>query len=262
MDLGISGKRALILASSRGLGLGVATQLCREGANVLLSGRSENTLAAAAESLTSGGPGSAEYTIADLAHADAAENLFAAAQDILGGVDILVNNTGGPPPGRVDTPDLDTWRSQIDAMLLRIIEITNLCVPEMKTAGWGRIITIASSGVIQPILGIAMSNTIRSALVGWNKSLSNEIAGDGITVNIMAPGRITTDRTRQLDAADAEEAGISIAEVEAASCATIPAGRYGTVEEFGAVGAFLASELASYVSGSVIRCDGGSIRSV
>ncbi len=262
MDLGIGGKHALVLASSRGLGLGVATALCREGAHVLLSGRSENDLADAAASLTDSGPGKATWTIADLTHPDVAANLFAAAEDKLGGVDILVNNTGGPPPGQVDTPDIETWRSQIETMLLRVIEITNLCVPGMKAAGWGRILTIASSGVIQPIQGIAMSNTIRSALVGWNKTLSNEIAGHGITVNILAPGRIRTARTTELDAMDSADAGISIEDIEAASCRTIPTGRYGTVDEFGAVGAFLASAPASYVSGSVIRCDGGSIRSV
>ena len=262
MDLGISGKRALVLASSQGLGLGVATKLCEEGANVVLSSRSEKKLAAAAEALSANGPGTASYAVADLTEPSAAAGLYAAAQEKLGGVDILVNNTGGPPPGSIDTPDVETWRAQIDTMLVRIIEITNLCVSDMKASGWGRVLTIASSGVIQPIHGIAMSNTIRSALVGWNKTLSNEISGQGITVNVLAPGRIRTARTAQLDAADAKDVGISIAEFEAAACTTIPAGRYGTIEEFGAVAAFLVSEPASYVSGSVIRCDGGAIRSV
>lgn len=262
MDLGLSNKRALVLASSGGLGLGVATALCAEGASVLLSGRSTDKLEEAAESLTARGPGKAYFVTCDLTAADAASQLYAAAQDKLGGVDILVNNTGGPPPGRVEQQDAAVWGQQFDTMVLRLIEITNLCLPGMREAGWGRVLTLASSGVVQPIPNLSISNTIRSALVGWSKSLSNEVAGDGITVNILAPGRIHTARTDQLDAAAAKRLDKSVDEVRAASAATIPAGRYGRVEEFAAVAAFLLSDPASYVTGSVVRCDGGSIRSV
>ena len=225
MDLGIKGKRALVLASSQGLGLGIATRLCEEGANVVISGRDGDKLAAVAGKLNADCAGSADYVVVDLSDTDAANTLYAAAKDKLGGVDILVNNTGGPPPGSVDTPDTDLWRQQIDTMLVRIIEITNLCVEDMKAAGWGRVLTVASSGVIQPIFNLAMSNTIRSAIVGWNKSLSNEIAADGITVNMLLPGRIATDRLKQLDQANAEKLGKSLEEVSAAAQATIPAGR-------------------------------------
>ncbi len=147
-------------------------------------------------------------------------------------------------------------------MLIRIIEITNLCVADMKKSGWGRVLTVASSGVVQPISNLAMSNTIRSSLVGWSKSLSNEIAADGITVNMLLPGRIRTERLKQLDAAAAERTGRSIEDVSAAEQSLIPAGRYGTVEDFGNVGAFLCSEAASYMTGGLIRCDGGSIRGI
>ena len=262
MDLGLSGKRALVLASSQGLGLGIATKLCEEGAHVLISGRVEEKLATVAAGLTAAGPGKADYTVVDLSDRDAAEGLYAAAKEKLGGVDILVNNTGGPPPGTVDTPDTGLWRSQIDTMLIRIIEITNLCITDMKEAGWGRVLTVASSGVVQPIANLAMSNTIRSSLVGWSKSLSNEVAASGITVNMLLPGRIRTERLKQLDAANAERLGKSVEEVSASEQAGIPAGRYGTVEEFGSVGAFLVSEPAQYMTGGLIRCDGGSIRSV
>lgn len=262
MDLGINGKRALVLASSQGLGLGIATQLCREGANVLLCGRVEEKLAAAAKALTDAGPGKAEFAVVDLSDAEAASTLYAAAKEKLGGVDILVNNTGGPPPGTVDTPDADQWRAQIDTMLIRVIEITNLCVVDMKKAGWGRVLTVASSGVVQPIPNLAMSNTIRSSLVGWSKSLSNEVASLGITVNMLLPGRIRTQRLNQLDTAAAKRAGKSVEEVSASEQALIPAGRYGTVEDFGNVGAFLCSEAASYMTGGLIRCDGGSIKGV
>lgn len=262
MDLGIRGKRALVLASSQGLGLGIAAQLCREGADVLLVGRVEDKLKKAATQLTDKGPGKASYAVVDLADNEAATKLYAAAKDKLGAVDILVNNTGGPPPGTVDKPDTDEWRAQIETMLLRIIEITNFCVADMKNSGWGRVLTVASSGVVQPIANLAMSNTIRSALVGWSKSLSNEVASAGITVNMLLPGRIRTERLKQLDAAAAERSGKSVEEVSAAEQALIPAGRYGTVEDFGNVGAFLCSEAASYMTGGLIRCDGGSIRGV
>lgn len=262
MDLGITGKRALVLASSQGLGLGIATRLCEEGANVVISGRVEEKLKAAVDALNKAGPGTAAHVVADLSEAGAAAQLYAAAKEELGGIDILVNNTGGPPPGSVDTPDAALWRAQIDTMLIRIIEITNLCIPDMKAAGWGRVLTVASSGVVQPIFNLAMSNTIRSALVGWSKSLSNEVAGDGITVNMLLPGRIATDRLKQLDQANADKLGKSLEAVAAAAQATIPAGRYGTVGEFGNVGAFLCSEAASYMTGGLIRCDGGAIKGV
>ena len=262
MDLGISGKRALVLASSQGLGLGIAGKLCEEGANVLICGRMADKLAAAVAELNDAGTGKSDYTVIDLSESDAAARLYAAATEKLGGVDILVNNTGGPPPGSVESPDTGLWRSQIDTMLIRIIEITNLCIADMKQAGWGRVLTIASSGVVQPIHNLAMSNTIRSSLVGWSKSLSNEVASSGITVNMLLPGRIRTERLKQLDAAAAERLGKPVEEVSASEQAGIPAGRYGTVEEFGSVGAFLVSEPARYMTGGLIRCDGGSVRGV
>jgi 3-oxoacyl-[acyl-carrier protein] reductase len=262
MDFGLKGKRALVLASSQGLGLGIATKLCEEGAHVVICGRVEEKLANAVQALNDGGTGKADFVVADLSGKDAAAELYAAAKEKLGGVDILVNNTGGPPPGTVDQPDADLWRAQIDTMLIRIIEITNLCVADMKSAGWGRVLTVASSGVLQPIFNLAMSNTIRSSLVGWSKSLSNEIAGEGITVNMLLPGRILTDRLKQLDQANADKLGQTLEEVATAAQATIPAGRYGTTEEFGNVGAFLCSEAASYVTGGMIRCDGGATKGV
>ena len=262
MDLGIKGKRALVLASSQGLGLGIATKLCEEGANVIISSRVEDKLATVAKELNNAGPGTADHVVADLSEEDSAGKLYAAAKDKLGGIDILVNNTGGPPPGTVDKPETDLWRAQIDTMLIRVIEITNLCIADMKETGWGRVLTVASSGVVQPIANLSMSNTIRSSLVGWSKSLSTEVATAGITVNMLLPGRILTERLAQLDKANAERLGKSVEEVSTSEQAAIPVGRYGTVEEFGSVGAFLCSAPASYMTGGLIRCDGGSIRGV
>ena len=262
MDLGIKGKRALVLASSQGLGLGIATKLCEEGANVIISSRVEDKLVTVAKELNNAGPGTADHVVADLSEEDSAGKLYTAAIDKLGGIDILVNNTGGPPPGTVDKPDTDLWRAQINTMLIRVIEITNLCIADMKEVGWGRVLTVASSGVVQPIANLSMSNTIRSSLVGWSKSLSTEVATAGITVNMLLPGRILTERLAQLDKANAERLGKSVEEVSTSEQAAIPVGRYGTVEEFGSVGAFLCSAPASYMTGGLIRCDGGSIRGV
>jgi len=262
MDLGLTGKKALVLASSKGLGLGIATRLCEEGADVLLCGRGEDRLRVAARELTAQGPGTADYVVADLADPSSAAALHETATARLGTVDVLVNNTGGPPPGGVEAQSLDVWSAQFQAMVLRVIDITGRCLPGMRERGWGRVLTVASSGVIQPIPNLALSNALRSALVGWSKSLSSEVARDGITVNILAPGRIHTERTDELDQAAAKRTGKTVEEVMAAAQATIPAGRYGRVDEFASVAAFLVSEPASYVTGGIIRCDGGLIRSV
>ena len=262
MDLGINGKNALVLASSQGLGLGIAEKLCAEGANVMLCGRSGDKLAEAAERLDTGAGGSAAYTLIDLADEASASALHDATVERFGPVDILVNNGGGPPPGAVSADDADAWRRQFDTMVLRLMQMTDLCLPAMREKQWGRVLTVASSGVQQPIPNLGMSNTLRAALVGWNKSLSNQVAADGITLNVLAPGRIHTSRVDQIDEGAAARLGKSVDEVRAAARAAIPVGRYGTVEEFASVAAFLVSAPASYVTGSVVRCDGGYIKGV
>lgn len=262
MDLGLNGKRALVMSSSRGLGLGIAKALAAEGAHVLLSGRTTAALASAAKAITDTGPGRADFVAMDLTAQDAADTLLAAANEKLGGVDILVNNTGGPPPGRMVEADLDVLAAQFDTMVMRAMALTAAVLPAMCAQGWGRIITVGSSGVIQPIPNLGMSNALRSALVGWSKSLSLDVASDGVTVNMLLPGRIHTERVDELDEAASKRTGQSLEDTRAASRATIPAGRYGRVEEFAAVAAFLASTQASYVTGSLIRCDGGAIKSI
>lgn len=261
MDLGLKGKRALVLASSRGLGLGVAEAIAREGADVTLTGRNSESLTAVAARIAGETGRRVDFITGDFGAADAAETLARAALSS-GPVDILVNNTGGPPPGSVAAMADHVWDEQFVAMVRNVIGLTSRILPGMRERGWGRVLTLASSGVVQPIANLGLSNTLRSALVGWSKTLADEVARDGIIVNMLVPGRIATERTAELDAAAAKRTGKSVEEIAAASRATIPVGRYGQVAEFAAVAAFLVSAPASYVTGSVMRCDGGIIRSV
>lgn len=261
MDLEIGGKRALVLASSRGIGRGIAEKLAAEGASVLICGRSTEKLEKIVEGIRSAG-GKADYVTADLADEGVVDQLEKAVADKLGGLDILVNNTGGPPPGTMSDADIDVLSRQFDMMVKRVVEITARFLPTMKAQGWGRVLTVASSGVIQPIPNLGLSNILRSALVGWSKSMANENAASGVTFNMILPGRIDTERVEELDNANAKRTGKSVEEIQKAALATIPAGRYGTVEEFAAVSAFLVSGPASYVTGGLIRCDGGAIKSV
>ena len=262
MDLGITGKRALVLASSRGLGKGIAVALAREGAHVLLCGRSAETLKANCDAINAEGPGTADWVQADLGEETFVETIVRAVSEKLGGVDILVNNSGGPTPGSTEDMSEEKLLAYFQSMVLRIVTLTNRLLPGMKERGWGRILTVASSGVIEPIPGLALSNTLRPALAGWSKTLASEVAEYGVTSNMLLPGSIMTDRLKSLDAAAAERSGKSVDDVRKAAEKTIPARRYGTVEEFAATAAFLCSAPASYVTGSLVRCDGGAARSV
>ena len=158
--------------------------------------------------------------------------------------------------------DPSSLTKQLEMMVVRIVELSSKFIPDMKAAGWGRILAIGSSGVIQPIPNLGISNVVRSALVGWTKSLSNDLAGSGITVNMLLPGRIHTKRIDELDQSVAEKTGQTLESVRKASRATIPVGRYGKVEEYADTAAFICSDRAGYITGSLIRCDGGLIKSV
>jgi 3-oxoacyl-[acyl-carrier protein] reductase len=261
MDLGLTGKRALVLSSSRGLGRGIAESIAREGANVMLTARSEDKLRAAADAINAGGAGRASYLAADLK--TDAEKIHRTAVETLGGpIDILVANTGGPPPGTALSVEADAWTAQFEAMVVPVFRLAGLVLPDMRKSGFGRILVVASSGVEQPIPNLVMSNALRSSIRGWAKTLASEVAEDGVTVNLILPGRIETDRTGELDAANAKRQGKSVDEIAAAARAAIPAKRYGAVSEFADVACFLVSPRAGYVTGSSIRVDGGAIRSI
>ncbi|HEY4202977.1 MAG TPA: SDR family oxidoreductase [Devosiaceae bacterium] len=262
MDLGLGDKTALVLGGSRGLGLGVARALLAEGARVVATSRSRERLQAARNALPQGDRDRCFIVDADLAAPDAPQHIVAEAVAHLGRVDILVNNTGGPPVGLPSEVAPAELQGHFEKMVRPVIELTLALLPGMRQRRWGRILTIASSGVVQPIPSLPLSNSLRSALVGYMKTLAGEVAADGVTVNVLVPGRIATDRTHDVDQIEARRSGRREADVATESAAGIPAGRYGTTDEFGAVAAFLAGVGASYVTGSIIRVDGGAIRSV
>ena len=261
MDLQLKGKTALILGGSKGLGRGVADALAAEGVAVALVARGQEGLDRAVFEITSRGAKAIGFA-ADLANWPSLEAAADGARKELGHIDILLNNSGGPPPSGVVGVSAKVWEDQYNAMVLPLFRITDLLIGDMRTRKWGRIINVASISVVEPIMTIGVSNTLRSAIVGWAKTLATEVARDGITVNTLLPGVISTDRTVQLSRAAAERQKISVEEAIQRSAQSIPVGRIGTPAEFGAVAAFLASPLAAYVTGSLIRVDGGALRSV
>jgi len=261
MDLGIAGRVALVLGAGGGLGSAIAQALATEGARIAAADVNAAALETTVERL--GAAAAAAIGLQwNLADAAAIGGNIARIEAELGPVDILVNITGGPPPGAAQDIDRALWVSQFESMLLPVFAITGAVLPGMRQRKWGRIITSTSSGVIAPIPNLAVSNALRSSLLGWSKSLSREVARDGITCNIVVPGRIMTQRIIQLDRAKAEREGTSIEQVAAASTDSIPIGRYGRPEEYADAVAFLASDRAAYITGSIVRVDGGLIASI
>ncbi|HVO44892.1 MAG TPA: SDR family oxidoreductase [Steroidobacteraceae bacterium] len=256
MDLGLTGRRALVTGASRGLGYAIARSLAAEGASVTAVARGPERLAQLAG--TPETAGRIRTRTCDLSDGTA----IAGLADDLATTDILVINTGGPPPGTAAETTDATWTAQFESMFLSAIRLTRLALPGMRQRGFGRIIAVVSSGVIQPIPNLGVSNALRMGLVGWAKTLATEVAAAGITVNCLAPGRIATDRVAEIDQGRARREGLTIEEVERQSRATIPAGRYGEPNDLAAMAAFLASSRSAYITGSIVRVDGGMIRSV
>jgi 3-oxoacyl-[acyl-carrier protein] reductase len=261
MDLQIKGKTALVFGGSKGIGRGIAEALAAEGVAVAIVARTQETIDRTVSEMTARGWRAIGFS-ADLANWPATENAVKSAREQLGPIDVLVNNSGGPPPSGVVGVKPEAWEAQFHAMVMPFFRVTDMLIGEMRTRKWGRVLNVASYSVIEPIPTIGISNTLRSAVVGWAKTLAGEVARDGITVNMLLPGVIATDRSLQLHQGNAKRLNIPVEEAMKQFEKTLPVGRMGTAAEFGAVAAFLASPLAAYVTGSMIRIDGGLTRSV
>lgn len=261
MDIGLSGKTALVFGAAGGLGGAIAQALAAEGSNLVLADINAEALAAKAKELESTGV-TVMPLVWDIADLSIINDRFATIEKRFDAIDILVNNTGGPPPTTASGQAPELWNKHFQSMVLSVIAITDRALPGMRRKKWGRIITSTSSGVVSPIPNLGISNALRMSLVGWSKTLAREVGGDGITANIVLPGRIATARITFLDEQKAKREGRSVQEVAAESTASIPVGRYGRPEEYGTVVTFLAGQQAAYVTGSVIRIDGGLIASV
>jgi len=255
MDLGLEGHTAIVAGSTSGLGAAVAAMLGREGANVVIAGRRQ----ALAQQLASELPRAIGVGL-DLVDPTSIETAVSATERAFGAADILVLNSGGPPPAPAVDLDEGLLQSGLTALLLRQIDLVARLLPGMRSRHWGRIVAVGSSGVQQPLPDLAISNVARAALASYLKTLAAEVARDDVTVNMVLPGRIDTERVAALDRLRADRQGIDAATVKQRSEETIPLGRYGTPFEFAAVVCFLCSELASYVTGAQVRVDGGLVR--
>jgi 3-oxoacyl-[acyl-carrier protein] reductase len=261
VNLGLDGKTALVVGGGGGLGSAVARALAREGAHVAVAGRDRGSASRTVEAIAAdkGEAFALHLDLTDLGSLDAVIESIRARS---GEVEILFNNSGGPPPTTAAGQPVELWREHFETMVIGVIALTDRVLPSMRERGWGRIITTTSSGVAAPQPNLALSNSLRLAVVGWSKTLAAEVAADGVTVNVVVPGRIATGRVRALDEARAKREGTTVEAAEASSIASIPAGRYGDPEEYAAAVAFLASERASYITGATLRVDGGQIRSL
>ena len=255
MDLGISGKRALVSASSKGLGFGCAQALAEAGVNLVMNARGADALEDAADRLRQAHGVQVETVAADVTHDDGRAAVIAAAGD----VDILVTNAGGPPPGMWHDWSRDDFIGALDANMLTPIAFMQAVLPSMMERGWGRVVNITSQSVKAPIPQLGLSNAARAGLTGFVAGTARQVAPSGVTINNLLPGIHATDRAMALDGAVVEKEGISIEEARARRAATIPARRYGTAQEFGAACAFLCSAHAGFIVGQNILLDGGAM---
>jgi 3-oxoacyl-[acyl-carrier protein] reductase len=263
MDLGLKGKRALLLASSRGLGYASAHALAAEGAEVAISGSNLDRVTAAAERIASETGVKARGLLGDVSDPDNMNALAAQAEAALGGpVDILVNNSGGPPVGPALEMKEEDLLTHFTRMVVSVTRITGLLVPGMVDRKWGRVLTISTSGVVQPIPNMVLSNTLRGATVNYMKTLANEVMKAGVTVNVLVPASILTDRTIETNTANAARRGITLEQMTREREQGLLGGRYGSPEDFGAMVAFLCGRNAGYCTGSVWRVEGGNIKSI
>lgn len=262
MDLGLEGKVALVAASSKGLGRAVATQLAAEGASVMLSSRDEAVLEKTAAEIKAATNATVEYCPADLTREEDIRRLIEETASRFGGLDVLVTNSGGPPAGGFEDLGEEDWSNAFELNLMSLVRLIRFSLPHMRERGEGRIVVVASSSIKQPIENLTLSNTFRAGISGLAKSLSSELASDGVLINTLGPGRISTDRSASLDGARADALGVPVEKIRADFASRIPLERYGTPEEFAKVAAFLASPANSYVTGQALLVDGGMVRAL
>ncbi|HJZ84345.1 MAG TPA: SDR family oxidoreductase [Polyangia bacterium] len=262
MDLGLSGCVALVAAASRGLGFASAQALAHEGADLALCARTAEAAQSAARAIADQTGRRAIGLRADVRSADQITEAVASTVRELGRLDILVTNAGGPPPGGFRDADDAGWTGAFELNVLSAVRLVRAALPHLERSGRGRVILLSSTSVKQPIDGLILSNAVRIGVAGLAKSLANELGPARITVNQVCPGRIDTDRVRELDQAIAKRSGSSPEQVRRGHERAIPLGRYGRPEEFGAVVAFLASQQAAYITGTTVQVDGGLVRGV
>ncbi len=262
MDLGLKGKTALVLASSKGLGKAAAMKFAEEGANVMISSRNEDELKKAAEEISGQTGANVSYQVCNVMDNEQIIELVHATANKFKTIDVLVNNAGGPPAGNFDDFSDKDWINAFELTLLSVIRTIRAVLPYMRKQQSGRIVNIASSSFKQPLENLTLSNTFRTGIMGLSKSLSQELAKDNILINTIGPGRIATDRLKELDRKMAEKKGVSFEELTRRSQEAIPLGRYGTPEEFANILVFLCSEANTYVTGQAILVDGGLVKAM
>ena len=260
MDLGLRGKVALVAASSKGLGRAVARELAAEGASVVMCARSGEALESARREIVDETGADVLAVAADVSTTQGVEQVTRAALDRFGHVDILVINAGGPPAGTFDKHDWSAWQSAVDLTLRSAVELTRAVLPGMRERHWGRIVAVNSIAAKQPVDNLMLSNSIRAAVTGFLRTLANEVAPDGITVNTILPGYTRTERVTHLAEANAKKEGVDQKEILGRFEREIPMRRLGEPREFGALAAFLCSDRASYITAQSIAVDGGWIK--
>ena len=262
MDTGLRDKCAIVCAASKGLGRATARALAREGARVMMCARGRAALDAAAAAIRGETGATVIPIVADLSRPADVDRLIGEAASQLGAIDILVTNTGGPKSGPFESLSDDDWSAAIESLIMSVVRLSRGVIPHMRARGGGRILHVTSVSVKQPIDGLVLSNALRAAVTGLSRTLASELAPDRILVNCVAPGYTRTDRVIELAEAAAAREGIPAADVQRRTEERIPLRRLGTPEEFGDVMAFLASDRASYVTGTTLQVDGGFVRSL
>jgi 3-oxoacyl-[acyl-carrier protein] reductase len=262
VNLGLAGRTALVGGATSGLGAAIARTLSEEGARVLLWSRDQAKLDAAAAELAQETGAETATVAADASQPDAADRVLAGVRDAFGTVDIAVLNASGPPPVDPLETTPEAWREALQLLLLTPVAIATGLLPAMRERRWGRVVAVLSSGIVEPIPNLVYSNAGRSALAAWLKTASAAVAADGVTINGVVPGRLATPRVESLDQGRAASTGASVEEVRRQSEASIPAGRYGNPAELAAAVAFLVSDRGAYQTGTLVRVDGGLVRSL